>query len=70
VPLGEVYEAYLLRVTEGAAVVREMTIAQTQWTYTAAMRGSDGVGSSFEIHVAQLSDSYGAGPFARITVDV
>ncbi len=69
-PLSEAYEAYLLRVVQGSVVVREVSVGQPQWTYAAAMMASDGIGPSFEIHVAQLSDIYGPGPFARMTVDV
>jgi hypothetical protein len=70
VPLGEAYEAYLIRVVQGAAVLREVSVGQPQWTYSVSMMAADAVGSSFEIHVAQLSDTYGPGPFARITVNV
>ncbi len=70
VPLGEAYEAYLLRVVNGGATLREITLSQTQWTYAAAMMSADGAGSDFEIHVAQLSDTFGPGPFTRISVHV
>jgi hypothetical protein len=70
VPLSEAYEAYLVRVVQGAAVVREVSVGQPQWSYSTAMMTADAVGSSFEIHVAQLSDIFGPGPFARMTVDV
>ncbi len=70
VPLNEAYEAYLLRVVKAGAVVREVSIGQPQWTYSASMIAADAVGPSFEVHVAQLSDVYGPGPFARMIADV
>jgi hypothetical protein len=70
VPLGEAGEAYLVRVVQGAAVRREVTVGQTAWTYPAGMQAADAVAVPFEIHVAQLSDSFGPGPFRRIVVDV
>ncbi|MFN6951044.1 MAG: glycoside hydrolase TIM-barrel-like domain-containing protein [Albidovulum sp.] len=70
VPLGEATEAYLLRVVQGASVLREVTLTQPGWVYPLGMQLADGVVAPFEIHVAQLSDSYGPGPFRRIVIDV
>jgi hypothetical protein len=70
VPLGETNEAYLLRVMQGATIAREVTLVQPNWTYPQGMQAADGVTRAFEIHVAQLSDAFGAGPFTRIDIDV
>lgn len=64
VPLGEEREAYLLRVTLGGTVLREVSVVTPQWTYTAAMRAADGAGAV--ISVAQVSDRFGAGPFRNL----
>lgn len=69
VPLGEASEGYLVRVVEGAVVRREETVATPNWTYAAGQRAADGVMVPFEIHVAQLSGSFGPGPFRRITIN-
>ncbi len=70
VPLGEAAEAYVLRVMQGTAVRREVTVGQPFWTYPAGMQAADAVALPFEIHVAQLSESFGPGPFRRIAIDV
>jgi hypothetical protein len=70
VPLGEAFEAYLLRIVKAGTVVREVSVAQPQWTYAASMIAADAVAPSFEVHVAQLSDVFGPGPFARMTANV
>ena len=65
VPLGEVSEAYLLRVLVGGSIVREVTVNAPDWTYTAAMQAADG-GPGRVVSVAQLSDRFGPGPFASL----
>ncbi|WP_296641073.1 baseplate multidomain protein megatron [Roseinatronobacter sp.] len=68
VPLAEAYERYVLRVRLGGAVLREETLAAPGFVYTAAMQATDGAGASFAIEVAQISDTVGPGPLARIEV--
>ena len=68
VPLGESAESYLVRVLDGENLLREETVATPAWTYTAAAQGADGVGATFNIDVAQLSDRFGPGLFRRLTV--
>ncbi|MGO4853161.1 baseplate multidomain protein megatron [Phaeovulum sp. W22_SRMD_FR3] len=65
VPLGEGSEAYLLRVVQGGAIRRELVLGEAAWTYTAAAQAADAVSGPFEIQVAQLSETFGPGPFAR-----
>ncbi|KFI28075.1 baseplate multidomain protein megatron [Paenirhodobacter enshiensis] len=66
VPLGEAQERYLVRVMRGAAVLREAVVTDPVWSYGAAAVAADGPG--VEIRVAQISDSYGAGPAAVLVL--
>ena len=68
VPLGEETESYLLRVMDGATIVREVTLATPAWTYPAAMQAADGLVAPFQIAVAQVSASFGPGLFRQVTV--
>jgi hypothetical protein len=69
VPLGEESEMYRLRVVKGGVVLREETLTTQGFTYTAAMQGLDGAVAPFDLEVAQISTTYGAGPDARITIN-
>ena len=69
VPLGEASEAYLLRIVDAGGVRREQTLSTPAFTYTTAMRSADGTASPYTIEVAQLSDRFGPGPFARIEIN-
>ncbi|TMV90120.1 host specificity protein [Thioclava sp. BHET1] len=68
VPLGEARERYLIRVIEGAAIRREVTVSDAHWIYPEAARMADGISGGFTLAVAQLSDVYGPGLFAQIQV--
>jgi hypothetical protein len=70
VPLGEEREAYVLRVSKDGALLRDVALDAPHWTYTAALQTADGAGGSFTLSVAQLSATYGAGPFATLQVGV
>jgi len=69
VPLGETSEAYLLRLRHGGAILREVTLTQPHWTYSAAEHAADGVTGPFLVEVAQLSERFGPGPFRAIGID-
>ena len=69
VPLGETSERYLLRIRDAGGVLREETPSGPAFTYTAAMPSADAPGTPVTIEVAQVSDRFGAGPFARIEID-
>jgi hypothetical protein len=69
VPLGEASERYLLRITDASGTLREDTLATPHFTYTAAMRAADGALPPFQINVAQVSERFGPGPFARIEIN-
>lgn len=68
VPLAEDSEAYLVRVLQGSAVAAEYTVVQPQFLYSAAMRAADGIAGPFQLSVAQVSTSFGPGPFRQIAV--
>ncbi|MCC1481444.1 baseplate multidomain protein megatron [Roseibaca sp. Y0-43] len=68
VPLAEAYERYALRVRLGTQVLREEMLDRPEYAYTAAMLSADGAGVAFAIEVAQVSDIFGPGPFARVEV--
>ncbi|MEO0936997.1 MAG: glycoside hydrolase/phage tail family protein [Pseudomonadota bacterium] len=66
VPLGEDAEAYIVKVLDGAQIIREAQVSAPGWTYTAAMQGADGV-PNYRLEVAQISSRYGPGLPARFT---
>ena len=68
VPLAEARELYRVRVLgAGGAVLRETDTTSTEWTWSAAARADD-VGAQ-ALAVAQVSQAFGAGPYARIELD-
>nr|MDJ0640869.1 glycoside hydrolase TIM-barrel-like domain-containing protein [Paracoccaceae bacterium] len=69
VPLGETREAYQVRVFQSGALIRTETTETPAWTYTASARAEDGVVAPFDIEVSQISDLYGPGHNARITIN-
>ena len=68
VPLGEESERYLVRILEGGSLLREVTVDSLSWRYTAADQIADGWSGAGLVEVAQISASYGAGPYARIAL--
>ena len=70
VPLGETTELYLVRVLQGTVIKREVTVTVPNWTYPTALQAADGVSGIFTLEVAQVSDVYGPGPAARISLGV
>ncbi|MCC5988444.1 MAG: phage tail protein [Pararhodobacter sp.] len=68
VPLGEESERYLVRVIQGAEVLREEEVSAPQWSYDSAAMAGDGVSPPFTLAVAQISASFGPGGFASLTV--
>ncbi|PWE30657.1 host specificity protein [Maritimibacter sp. 55A14] len=69
VPLGETREAYRVRVIRDGVILREAETTAPGWRYTAAAQAEDGVAVAFELAVAQLSDSFGPGPFASVEIN-
>ncbi len=68
VPLGEDSERYRVRVMAGLTVLREETVDGPGWSYSAAMQAADGAAAPFAVEVAQVSGSFGPGPYRRIEV--
>ena len=69
VPLGEAREDYRVRVGQGGTIRREVDLSQPSWTYSAAAQASDGVTPGFTVEVAQVSETFGSGPYTRITIN-
>ena len=68
VPLGEDSESYIVRVFDGATLLREEAVSTPAWSYTAAMQSADGAVAPFALAVAQSSASFGPGPFRSLDV--
>ncbi|MES2334060.1 MAG: glycoside hydrolase TIM-barrel-like domain-containing protein [Pseudomonadota bacterium] len=68
VPLAEDGETYRVRIIQSAAIVAEYSVSQPSFQYTAAMQASDAISGQFQLSVAQVSRSFGPGPFRQIDV--
>lgn len=68
VPLGEATERYRVRVWQGSAMRREVTVTEPGWTYGAAERLSDGILGPWRMEVAQVSDRFGAGLWRGVDI--
>jgi hypothetical protein len=68
VPLGEDRETYLVQVLAGPSVVREVSLPVPKWVYPVAQQEADGTGDGCLLRVAQVSDRFGPGPFAELSV--
>ncbi len=69
VPLGEAVERYQVKVFQSGTLVRDDVITTPNWTYSAAQKASDGISGPYHIQVAQLSESFGPGPFKGLDLD-
>lgn len=69
VPLGEASEQYVLRISDAVTIRREEVLTSATFTYTDAMRASDGTLPEYFIEVAQVSERFGAGPYARMQIN-
>ena len=67
--LGETSERYLLRIVDATGLRREIVLGAPGFAYRGAMRAEDATRFPYSIEVAQLSDRFGPGPFARIQID-
>jgi hypothetical protein len=63
VPLGEDSEQYILKIIASGSIKRELVLDRPDWTYTSVMQAQDGPLEAIE--VAQVSQSFGTGPFTR-----
>jgi Putative phage tail protein/GTA TIM-barrel-like domain len=69
-PLSETAESYAIDILAGATVVRTLTSALPQATYTAAQQTADfgSLQSSITIRLAQVSPTYGRGSARTLTL--
>lgn len=65
-PLEEPRELYRVRI----GAYRVVETGSPDWAYDVAAQAADGAAGAVEIGVAQVSDIYGPGPEARITINV
>lgn len=69
IPLGEESERYLLRLVQAGRVVTEVQTTTPSWTMPDAVRSQLQPGP-VTVELAQLSQTFGRGPFARRDFDV
>jgi len=67
-PLGEASEQYVVQIHTGSGLRREVIVGSPGWVYSEALRAADGAMSGYALHVAQISDRYGAGSFGKVTI--
>ena len=72
VPLSEAFERYAVRVFSNGIQVRNAVTTSAEWTYSEEMRQIDGTlgAANLRFDVAQISDIYGEGPAASISVQI
>lgn len=70
VPLGEEFERYVVRVTRDDDLLREVMVDAPHWSYPATLASEDGATGDITFHVAQISQSFGPGPFSRKIIHV
>ncbi|ETX16173.1 gene transfer agent protein [Roseivivax halodurans JCM 10272] len=68
VPLGEESEAYLLRVSRGGRILREVQTSAPTWAYGASEVAADLSDGDVTLSVAQISARFGPGPAAQIAI--
>lgn len=70
VPLGEAAERYSVRLTRDGAVLAETVTVAPRWDVPAATWAQARSGGDFDVEVAQISDAFGPGPYARKVIHV
>lgn len=70
VPLGESTERYSVRLLRDGALLGQAITSEPRWRIPDGPWSSVQAGGPFTLEVAQLSDEFGAGPFARRVFDV
>ncbi|MBJ2150909.1 glycoside hydrolase/phage tail family protein [Paracoccus sp. IB05] len=68
VPLSEESEGYMVRILVADVIRREVTTSAPHYAYPLAQQVQDGAQSGFTAMIAQLSPSFGAGPFRSLAV--
>jgi hypothetical protein len=70
VPLGETEERYSARLVRDGALIAQALVSSPRWEVPASTWAQARGGGDFTVEVAQLSDAFGAGPFARMDIHV
>ena len=70
IPLGEVRERYRLRLIQNGAVLHEADVGTPTHTVPEQVWAAAHGGGGFTVAVAQLSDQFGAGPYAKRNFNV
>lgn len=68
VPLGEDRERYLVRVRQGANLLRETEVTSPTWSYSPSDQALDGAASGTMVEIAQISDRFGPGPMSAVSL--
>lgn len=66
VPLGEAQERYSVRLIQNGSLVAHAMTDQPRWVVPLEKWNQVKAAGAFAIEVAQLSDTFGAGPTARM----
>ena len=69
VPLGESSEAYRVRLSRDGAMLHEETVTEPSFRLGTGLLAQVGGTARLFIDVAQVSDLYGPGPYARIAIN-
>lgn len=69
VPLGEASELYHVNIRESGALIREVDPASPDFIYSTTEQAADGAPINLQFEVAQVSDRFGPGLYARIDFD-
>ena len=63
-------ERYRIEVWDEDTLIRTATVTAPHWTYTGADQSTDGASGQIWVQVAQVSETYGAGLFRGMWVDL
>ncbi|UXU74968.1 MULTISPECIES: baseplate multidomain protein megatron [unclassified Paracoccus (in: a-proteobacteria)] len=65
VPLGEAGERYSVRLIQNGSVLAQAIVAEPRWTIPPAPWALARAGGPYAVEVAQISETFGPGPYAR-----
>jgi hypothetical protein len=66
VPVGEASLLFQIHIEAGDSSLRTATTGATSYLYTAAQQNEDDATGQLMIRVAQVSEEFGAGPYASL----
>ncbi|MTH33902.1 host specificity protein [Paracoccus limosus] len=69
VPLGEAQERYSVRLVQNGNVLAQALVGEARWVVPLEKWNQARAAGAFAIEIAQLSDTFGAGPIARMMID-